>query len=128
MKKKPSVVSVLHRVEGAFGAASGGTPKMKNLKEISGVCRIRSAGIGPCWGEKFVAQSLHVHLLCPVRCLACMLNLRVVARGDSMTSKPRSQRILSGNAGKNRTAHAQLVPIIFGASYFQSWIAQICFH
>ena len=64
------------------------------------------------FGGKIVAQSLQVHLLFPVRCLACVLNLQVVAREMVWQSKPRSQQVLSGNAGKNRTAHAQLVPII----------------
>ena len=91
-------------------------------------CRIRIAGIGPFWGAKFVAQSLQVHLLSPVKCLVCVLNLQVVAREIAWQSKPRSQQILSGNTEKNRTAHAQLVPIIFGFSYFLSWLAKICVH
>ena len=83
-------------------------------------CRIRSAGIGLVWGENFVAQSLQFRLLSPVRCLFCVLNLQVVAREMVWQSKPHSQRILSGDAGKNRTAHAQLVPNLFGASYVLS--------
>ena len=51
-------------------------------------CRIRSAGIGLFWGENFVAQSLQVHLFSPVRCLACVLNLQVVAREIVWQSKP----------------------------------------
>ena len=38
-------------------------------------------------------------------------NLQVVAREVVWHSKSRSKQVLSGNAGKNRMAHAQLVPI-----------------
>ena len=102
-------IHVLVSCQGVLGGVSDVSCWFKLRKKLLG-CRIRSAGIGLFWGEKFVAQSLQVHLLFPVRCLACVI--LQVAKEIVLQSKPQSQRVLSGNAGKNRTAHAQLGPII----------------
>ena len=64
-------------------------------------CRIRSAGIGPFWGKKFVAQSLQVHLLSLVQCLVCVLNLQVVARG--LHGNPNHKASKSSQATWKRT-------------------------
>ena len=58
--------------------------------------------------------------------LACSI-CKLLQGGSCMAIEPWNQRVLSGNAGKNRTAHVQCVPIIFGASYLLlAWIAQNC--